>query len=772
MNTQPPPQELHRKLQQALALHRQGRLDDAERFYREVLSYAPAQPDALHFLGVLEGQRGRSDVALSLMDRAIAANPRQPAALYNRANLLREMGQLQEALSSYDAALAIKSDNIAVLNNRGAALEQLGRHEEAIASFDRVIALKPDHADAFVNRGSALVALSRSGEALASYERALALAPDNAAAVYGKGNALAKLGQSAEALSAYDRALELRGADPDVLNNRGSLLGRMNRMGEALDSLALAIAAAPDRAEAYNNRAVLLMQASRFEEALRDYDRALALKPDYEESLYGRGSALIELNRHDEAIVTLQDLRRRHPDYPYALGMLVHAQSTACGWQDSSAQAKMIEAIRAGKRAASPLALLAVSDSVSDKLLCSQILVRDKFGPAQKTVWRGEPYGHERIRIGYLSADLRTHPVAMLMAGVFEHHDRSRFETIAFSYGMDDASPMRARLVRSFERFLDVRAMSDAAVASLIGENEVDILVDLTGLTASARPGILALRPAPVQVNYLGFAGTMGAAFADYIIADPVVIPEAQQSFYTEKMAYLPHCYLPHDRARRIAAKMPSRQEAGLPERGFVFASFNNSYKFSAPTFDIWMRLLRDVDGSVLWLSQPNPAATRNLRREAEARRADPARLVFAPRLPAPEDHLARLGLADLFLDTLPYNAHTTAMDALWAGLPVLTSMGASFASRVAASQLQAAGLPELTTDSLEAYERKAVALAHNPDEMAKLKARLAANRANAALFDTERFTRNLEGAYHEMWQRAEAGQPASTFHVEEALCP
>ena len=772
MNSQTPPPELHRKLQQALSLHRAGRLDDAERFYREVLLQAPAQPDALHFLGVIEGQRGRHGAALSFMDRAIAANPRQPAVLYNRANLLRELGRLKEALSSYDAALAIKSDNLAALNNRGAVLDQLGRYEEAIASFDRVLALKPDHADAFVNRGNALVALSRSDEALASYERALVLAPDNPAAVYGKGNALAKLGRNAEALGAYDRALALGGDNPDVLNNRASLLGRLNRFDEALDSLAQAIAAAPDRAESYKNRAVLLMHASRFEEALHDYDRALTLRADYEESLYGRGSALIELNRHDEAIATLQDLLRRNPDYPFALGMLVHAQNTACDWRDSSAQTAMIEAIRAGKRAASPLALLAVSDSPSDNFLCSEILVRDKFEPAQKIAWDRQAYRHERIRIGYLSADLRTHPVAMLMAGVFEHHDRTCFQTIALSYGFDDASPMRARLVRSFEHFLDVRSMSDAAVASLIREKEVDILVDLTGLTASARPGILALRPAPVQVNYLGFAGTMGTGLADYIIADPIVIPDAQQSFYTEKVAYLPHCYLPHDNARRIAAKMPSRQEAGLPERGFVFASFNNSYKFSPLTFDIWMRLLRAADGSVLWLPQANAAATRNLRREAEARGIDPARLVFAPRLPAPEDHLARLGLADLFLDTLPYNAHTTAMDALWAGLPVLTSMGASFASRVAASLLHAAGMPELVTDSLGAYEDRALGLARDPDALAKLKARLAANRANCALFDTARFTRNLESAYRAMWLRAEAAQPAGTLHVEETARP
>jgi predicted O-linked N-acetylglucosamine transferase (SPINDLY family) len=432
----------------------------------------------------------------------------------------------------------------------------------------------------------------------------------------------------------------------------------------------------------------------------------------------------------------------------------------------------MVQAVHAGKRAASPLALLAVSDSPADKLRCAQTVMRDKSDPPRLSLYSREPYCHERIRVGYLSADFRTHPVSMLMAGVFEGHDRARFDPIAFSYGVDDASPLRARVKNSFSHFHDVRDVSDNDIALLIAESEIDILVDLTGLTASARPGVLALRPAPVQVNYLGFAGTMGAAFMDYIIADRIVIPETQQDFYTEKVAYLPHCYLPHDKARRVGTKKPSRTQAGLPERGFIFASFNNSYKFSPAMFEVWMRLLNAVDGSVLWLSEVNAAATRNLRREAQARGVDPARLVFAPRLPAAEDHLARVGLAELFLDTLPYNAHTTAMDALWAGLPVLTLMGESFAGRVAASLLQAANLPELITTSLQAYEDKALALARDPRDLSKLKAKLEANHIGGPLFDTERFTRNLEAAYRMMWLRRENGQAAENLYIEEAASP
>jgi predicted O-linked N-acetylglucosamine transferase (SPINDLY family) len=370
--------------------------------------------------------------------------------------------------------------------------------------------------------------------------------------------------------------------------------------------------------------------------------------------------------------------------------------------------------------------------------------------------------------VAYLSADLRTHPVGILMAGVFEHHDRARFETIAISYGSDDGSDMRSRLSHAFDRFIDVRGKSDSEVASLLRGLEIDIAVDLTGLTASGRPGIFALRPAPVQVNYLGFAGSLGAAHMDYILADKTVIPEQHQQYFTEKIAYLPDSYMPHDSRRAISPATPSRVELGLPETGFVFASFNNSYKFTAAMFDVWMRLLRAVEGSVLWLPSVNPTAVRNLQREAEARGVSPERIVFAPHLPAAEDHLARLRAADLFLDTLPYNAHSTAMDALWAGLPILTVKGESFASRVAASLLIAAGLPDLIVDSLDAYESLALDLARNPAALAAVRERLRRGRDSCALFDTARFTRNLEAALGMMWERTQKGEPPASFSVDD----
>ncbi|HEX3484632.1 MAG TPA: tetratricopeptide repeat protein [Micropepsaceae bacterium] len=725
--------DLASRLREAIALHRQGRLTEAERLYRDCLVRKPDQPDALHFLGVLEGQQGRHDSALQLMNRAVAVSPANSGLLYNRANLLRDMGRLEDARAGYDAALAVKADNVAALGNRGVVLHMLARYDQALASFDRVLALKPDDADAHANRGNALVALSNPQEALSSYDKALAAAPDHGAALFGKGNALAKLGRFADALPFYDRAIQHDPANFELFSNRG----------------------------------IAFMQLRRHEDALAAYTRALELKPGDADALYGRGSALLELNRQDDAIASFQQLLQQHPDYPYALGMLVHAQKTACDWREESAIRMMIEAIGKDQRVTTPLVLLAVSDSAPLKLHCAQTVIRHKFRPTQQRLWRGDIYRHERIRIGYLSADFRNHAVSILMAGVFEHHDAARFETVAFSYGPDDGSAMRARLTKSFHRFIDVRSHSDAEAAKLIRDMEIDMLVDLTGLTASARPLILAARPAPVQVNYLGFAGSMGADYVDYILADRTVIPDGQHGFYAEKVVYLPHCYMPHDSQRRVALTIPSRRELGLPDAGFVFASFNNAYKFSPAMFDIWMRLLREIEGSVLWLSTPNAAAQRNLKREAEARGVAANAIVFAPYLPAGDDHLARLGAADLFLDTLPYNAHTTASDALWAGLPVLTCEGNSFASRVAASLLRACDMPELIADTLESYESKALAVARNPNALAELKTKLRRNRDDCALFDTLRFTRNLENAYIAMWQRTQQGQAPAAIQVQ-----
>ena len=430
-------------------------------------------------------------------------------------------------------------------------------------------------------------------------------------------------------------------------------------------------------------------------------------------------------------------------------------------------RAELAAALRAGAPALVPFGNLMISESPADQFQSARIWI-GRHSAAAQALWRGERYNHPRIRVAYLSADFRAHPVAILMAGVLERHDRERFETMAVSFGPDDRSEVRARVKGAVESFIDAGARSDFEIASLLREREVDVAVDLMGLTADCRSGIFAFRPSPAQVNYLGYPGTMAAEFMDYIIADRVVVREEEKHHYREKVVYLPDTYLASDDRRVIAANRPSREEAGLPSQGFVFCSFNNTYKFTPEMFAVWMGLLRKVEGSVLWLSESNESAQRNLKREAEAQGIGAERVVFAPHVLAPEDHLARLGLADLFLDTLPCNAHSTASDALWAGVPVLTRVGSTFAGRVGASLLHALGLPELVATSRADYEEEALSLARDSAELAGLKAKLARQREIAPLFDTARFTRNLESAFTAMRDRTARGEAPGSFAVGE----
>ncbi len=646
-----------------------------------------------------------------------------------------QRGHLVEADELLARALAIHPRHPEALYNHGLALAKLGRHDAALARYDAALALRPDFAPALSDRGAALFALARHDEAVASFDRALAIAPRLVAAHYNRSAALLALKRFAEAKASCDAALAMAPDLPEALNNRGSALTQLKRLDEALAS----------------------------------YDRAVALKPDFAEALYNRGSALADLGRHDDASRDFVRAFALDARLPLLDAMLLHSRMHCCDWPTFEEQSRrIIDGVQAGQPVSDPLTLLGVTDSAEDQLRCARTWIRDTCPPSPAPLWSGERYAHDRIRIAYLSADLREHPVAYLAAELFERHDRARFETVAVSFGSAAPCAMRARLQRTFDRFLDVRQESDLAVAQRLRELEIDIAVDLNGITTGARTGILALRPAPIQVNYLGFPATMGADYIDYLIADRYVIPEGRRAQYAERVVYLPDTFQANDATRRLAAA-PARADLGLPARGFVFCSFNSSYKITPAMFDLWMRLLQQVAGSVLWLVRSNPAVEANLRREAAARGVDPARLVFAPWVEYGA-HLARCAAADLFLDTLPFNAGTTASDALWAGLPVLTCSGEAFAARMAGSLLQAVGMPELITTSLREYEALAIALATDAERMAGIREKLARNRVSAPLFDSDRFRRHIEAAYLAMWSRHRRREPPAAFAVASTM--
>lgn len=720
---------------------------------------------ALCETGCAEALRGRLDEAVRHYERAVTLDPRCGAAHFNRGTLLLRMDRPAEALECFDRLLALGPPAAAVHLARGNALTTMGRHAAALTCFEEAIRLDPAEPLAHCNRGNALLALGHPEEALTSLDRAMALAPGHALVSYNRGNALLALKRCPEALADFDRAMQ---SDPSFAlawYNRGSTLMELRRYADAVASFAAVISLMPDFAPAYNNRGAALLCLKRQAEAIADFEQALRLRPAYEGALENLGNAFHDLQRFEDAARCFAALLAASPERPYALGNLLDARTRCCDWGADylALRWRVAEAVDCGLRAQVPFAFLATSDSPAAQLRCARIYAADKFPPAREPLWHGRPYAHDRIRVAYVSADLRHHATAFLTAELFERHDRRRFEWTAISFGPDDGSPMRARLQSAFDHFLDVSGLADRDIARLMREREIDIAVDLQGYTADCRAGIFCHRPAPVQAAYLAYPGTLGSPCMDYLIADREIIPKEHFGHYSEKVVHLPRCYQPNGSGRAVATDPPIRAQAGLPEWAFVFCCFNGCYKITPEIFDIWMRLLGAVPDSVLWLLDDNQAATRNLRRAASDRGVEPHRLVFAPRVSL-ADHLARYPLADLFLDTVPCNAHTTASDALWAGVPVLTCRGASFAGRVAASLLHAGELPELIAGSLAEYEGLALDLATRPERLGDLRRRLESRRATCALFDTDRHRLGLEAAYVLMWQRAENRLPPMHF--------
>jgi predicted O-linked N-acetylglucosamine transferase (SPINDLY family) len=752
---------------QALACFQAGDLPRAKQILASVLAGQPKHFDALHLLGVITAIAGANEEAEALYKKALRINGNRAELRLNLTLAQLALRKYEEALVNIDHALDLDGRNPGAHITRGNILRHLKRNDEAVASFDDALAIDPGHAKAWTNRGVALGELGRHGEALASHDKALGLDPSAAEAWSNRGIVLARFRRYDEALDSYDRALAINPASAATWSNRGNVLGELKRHDEALASFDKALAIDPASAEFWSNRGNVLGESKRYDEALASFEHAIAIDPGDAELWCNRGLAYNELERHAEALDSFDRALNIDAGTEYCLGNWVIAKLMLCDWQGIATGFETLrEKVDAGARASNPFSFLAAPASPAQQRRCAEIYVRANFAGAALPLYTGEKYAHDRMRLAYLSGDFHDHATAYLMAGLFETHDRARFETTAISYGPDAGGAMRARLTAAFDRFIDVRSKSDREVALLLRQMEIDIAVDLKGYTREGRPGILAHRPAPLQINYLGYPGTQ--ARTTWITSLPTgnVIPEEHKAHYSEKIIYLPHTYQVNDARRAIAAHTPTRAECGLPEAGFVFCCFNNAYKITPEVFSVWMRLLRRIPGSVLWLLEAGSRTADNLRREAGLRDVAPERLVFAPRMKL-EEHLARHKIADLFLDTLPYNAHTTASDALWAGLPVLTCTGAAFSGRVASGLLHAIGLPELIAESLDEYEERALELACQSSRMAVLRDKLARNRLACPLFDTALFARHLESAYITARERQQSGLPPDHIYVE-----
>ena len=573
--------------------------------------------------------------------------------------------------------------------------------------------------------------------------------------------------QYTEALKYFNDSLKALPKNALALSNLGNVLLQLKEYNKALDAYDKSLKIDAKYEEAWSNKGNALYELKRYEEAITCHDRALSLNPNYAEAWSNKGHVFNELKRYDEAIACHDRALSLKPNVPWGYGDLLHTKMRVCSWSGFEGSLENIaHRILANEKATTPLPLLCITDNALLHQKSSEIYIQSKYpfnavlGPIQKRS------GNQKIRIAYFSADFHNHATGYLMAELFELHDKNQFELVGFSFGPIAGDEMRQRIEKSFDQFIEVGNQSDMEIAQLSRDLNIDIAVDLKGFTQDSRTGIFANRAAPIQVNYLGYPGTMGADYMDYIIADKTLIPQEAQQAYSEKIAYLSGSYQVNDRKRFISDRQFTRQDLGLPENGFVFCCFNNNFKILPATFAGWMRILKAVEGSVLWLFQDNPWAVENLKQEALNHGVDPSRLVFAERMPLSE-HLARHRQADLFLDTFPYNAHTTTSDALWTGLPVLTLMGNSFASRVAASLLNAIGLPELISNSQEEYEALAIELASNPQKLIALKQKLASNKLTTPLFDTPQFTKGLERAYVQMYERYQTDLPPDHLLVE-----
>ena len=699
-------------------------------------------------------------------------HPRKGSASANRgqtslerALALQKAGHFTVAQGLYEQILCLQPRNFDALHLSGLVASELNEPERAVELISKAISVNGTHAPAHHNLAIALGELGQFEAAVRAYDKAIALAPDNPKTHNDRGNALSDLGRNEAAVESYDHAIAL---DPDYAEahyNRGCALAALSRMQAALESYDRALALRADYARAWNNRGVALESLGQTQAALPCFEKAIAIAPNYADAVNNRAFALVALGRHSQALESFDTVLSLQPDYPFVAGARVRTQMAIGDWRDLGARcADLAARIERGERVARPFDALALFGSPALLRKAARTWVEARCSPNDVLAPLDAAAAHERIRIGYFSPDFRNHVLSALTAELFERHDRSRFEIYGFSLGGDDGSQIRKRVASAFDRFIDVREQSDVDVACLARSLEIDIAVDLAGFTQGGRTGIFALRAAPVQVSWLGYLGTMAADYIDYLIADATIVPDALRGDYVEKIVRLPS-YQPNDSTKPIADRIFTREELGLKPDAFVFCSFNDTYKLEPTTFDRWMRILRRVEGSELFLYADNDLAPENLRREAQSRGVAAGRLVFGKRLPAPE-YLSRYRAADLFLDTLPYNGGATASDALWAGLPVLACAGQSFAGRVSASLLEAIGLPELVTGSPEAYEELAVALAGSPERMATLRRRLAENRTTAPLFDIGRHAVTLEAAYAEMHRRAQAGLPPDHIDI------
>ncbi|CAN1488147.1 Spy Predicted O-linked N-acetylglucosamine transferase, SPINDLY family [Burkholderiaceae bacterium] len=761
-------QQLQNILQVAIEAFNTGDFKKSEKLLSQYVKKAPDEFDPIHLLAVVNAFNFKHHEAIKWYRRAIQLNPNDAQALSNLATSLNSTGNYQESLEIQEKAIKLDPHNAEFWYNAGNILCDMGMFENSFRYYEKSLALNPYSHETLNNYGKALFDLGRFSESITYYDQALQLNPNFLECLINKGVSLKDLKRYDEAIACFDRALMIQPYYAEAFSNKGIVLCALKKFDEAVHHFDKSIALKADYAEAWSNKGVVLHhELKHFEDAIRHHDQAIKIKPSYAEAWSNKAATLNDVNRYDEALLCYNKALALKPNLDWVYGNLLHTKMKLCTWNSFEEDTNnLTQKIQSHNKIAQPFVPLFLIDNPHLHHQCAINYINDLYPPNPILGLIPKRNKKTKIRVAYFSADFGRHAVSALTAELFELHNKNDFEVIAFSFSLNDKSEMHLRLSRAFDQFIDARALSDREIAQLAREMQIDIAIDLGGFTGENRTGPFAFRVAPIQVNYLGYPGTLGANYFDYIIADHLLIPIESQKYFSEKVVYLPNSYQANDRQRPIAEKKYSRQELGLPEGCIVFSCFNNNYKILPTTFASWMRILKSVDGSVLWLLEDNPLGAKKLKEEAQKHGVSGERLIFALRTSIPE-HLARHHQADLFIDTYPYNAHTTASDALWAGLPVLTMMGKSFASRVAGSLLNAIGLPQLITKSQEEFEELAIALAKNPQKLASIREHVANNRLTAPLFDTPRFTKHLEAAYLKMYERYQLDLEPDHIYIE-----
>ena len=761
-------------LQQAIQAFQEGNFDSADLTLKRVIQIDSKNLPALHILGLIKASQAKYGEAADFLGRAARIHPNDASIQYNLAKALADFGSHKESIPHHKKAVELAPNNPDGWLNYGKTSSNLGRYEEALAWYDKALSLKPDYLEAKLNKGATLKELKQYGAAIEFAEQVLAINPNLAEAWSNKGTALNALKQYDEAIVHYDKALSLKPDYAEAWSNKGTALNALKQYDEAIVHYDKALSLKHDHVETWSNKGSALNALKQYDEAIVHYDKALSLSPDYYEALINKGHAFIGLNMPDEALTSYKKAMHIKGDYVGLAGHILYTKLKLCDWTNWTADlVKFENELQDNEKPADPFIALLLSDDLAKQKKISEIYAEEMFSKRGELGPIVKKPAQDKLRLGYFSSDLYFHPVAIWLSEQLEHHDKARFELFAFSFNQVK-DPMRARLENVFDHFIEVDGNSDLEVAKLSRDLGIDIAFDLCVYTGDARPGIFAMRAAPIQVSHLGFPGTSGSKYIDYTVIDVHTMPEHLKHFYTEKIAYLP-CVYTYDRQRQISAELLSRQQFGLPQNGFVFTCQNGIQKITPEVFGIWMDILKTVPKSVLWLMQPNPTATHNLIKEALSHGVESDRLVFTKREVVESDqeqvrinrYLASYRLADLFLDTWPYNAGTTAADALFSGLPVLTKAGLSPVSRMATSALEAIEMPELITSSAAEYRSMAIDLATNPQLLREIRDKLARNKLTTPLFDSLTNTRYLESAYEKMYERYQAGLAPDHIFIE-----